>query len=611
MYVVFPQMQKIVLCGTEKINLIEQILTDYEEKIDNLNRKSEEFENKIKDMDLKLQDFNIADLLKSNTLNIEGGEGEEGGNQLILNLVSNLEKKFNAKSKTTDDRLNKLEETNYRLVRDTQNLKNFQDGTKRSINNLKKADEEIIENMKLIQNKIVEISPDMSKQFDSLKIPQKEKKEKEEKDESSKVEEKERKNSNLSVSKTEPQIDLENNEKIKEIMKRLFDIEKSVKILPKEIGAEQIKSDISALKSGIGNCARLQDLKEAKEKEDDMQKQINFLKEQFDDFTSNTTDHEDLQNVKRKLEFLNSKTHEWETTQQELLIKFNQTTKANSQFTGSDKYLEVQKFEDFKVQIIKEFSSVNDNFTHLRRLVDNILEALKNKPSYRDIKALEEELTVKFEELKLATTKKFAEKIETTKNFKYLDHQIKHILEVYIKRENKSENWLIAKKSLNPNLCASCESYIGDLKDNNDYQPWNKYPLKDPNDKGYRFGNGFSKMLQMIQVDENEKKNTGMVTLQNTNEPNKKKLEKIDGNTKSGFNSGYIKTENNKILPKIKANNTANNFGKNINNIGNRNMAENNFKQENYGEQIDINDGAEEEEDEKPAITKIVKVHKD
>ena len=375
MYVVFPQMQKIVLCGTEKINLIEQILTDYEEKIDNLNRKSEEFENKLKDMDLKLQDFNIADLLKSNTLNIEGGEGEEGGNQLILNLVSNLEKKFNAKSKTTDDRLNKLEETNYRLVRDTQNLKNFQDGTKRSINNLKKADEEIIENMKLIQNKIVEISPDMSKQFDSLKIPQK--KEKEEKDESSKVEEKERKNSNLSVSKTEPQIDLENNEKIKEIMKRLFDIEKSVKILPKEIGAEQIKLDISALKSGKGNCSRLQDLKEAKEKEDDMQKQINFLKEQFDDFNSNTTCHEDLQNVKRKLEFVNSKTHEWEKVQQELLIKSNQTTNANSQFTGRDKYLEVQKFEDFKVQIIKEFSSVNDNFTHLRRFVDNILESLK------------------------------------------------------------------------------------------------------------------------------------------------------------------------------------------------------------------------------------------
>ena len=83
MYVGLPQMQKIVLCGKEKINLIEQIITDYEEKIDNPNRKSEEFENKLKDIDLKLQDFNIADILKSNTVNIEGREGEGGGNNLV------------------------------------------------------------------------------------------------------------------------------------------------------------------------------------------------------------------------------------------------------------------------------------------------------------------------------------------------------------------------------------------------------------------------------------------------------------------------------------------------------------------------------------------------
>ena len=29
--------------------------------------------------------------------------------------------------------------------------------------------------------------------------------------------------------------------------------------------------------------------------------------------------------------------------------------------------------------------------------------------------------------------------------------------------------------------------------------------MRDPNDKLYRMGNGFSKMLQMIQIDENEK----------------------------------------------------------------------------------------------------------
>ena len=627
MFNVIPQMQKIVLCGTEKIDLIQQIISEYEEKIEYLNRKNEEIDTRLKDMDIKIQDFNIADLLKSNSVGGvgDGGEGE-GNNNLVLNLISNLEKKFNVKSNSTDGRLNKLEETNFKLIKDTQNLKNSQDGNKRTLSILKQANEDIISNMKKIEKKLIETIPDMAKKFESqMKVIQKEKVEKEEKEESSRIEERERKNSMLSMSKSEPQIDLENNEKIKEIMKRLTDIEKSIKILPIQIGAEQIKSDISALKSGIGNCAQAQDLKEAREKEDDMQKQINFLKDQFEDFTSNTADHEDLQNVKRKLELLNSKSHENETIQQDILNKINQSSNNRTQFSGSDKYLEVIKYEDFKAQIIKEFSSVNDNFTHLRRLVDNILDSLKNKPSYRDIKVLEEELTAKLEELKVASAKKFAEKIESTKNFKYLDQQIRHIMQVYIKKENKTDNWLLAKKPLNANLCASCEAYIGDLKDNNNYQPWNKYPLRDPNDKVYRLGNGFSKMLQMIQVDENDKKNTGMVTQQNTNNElnlsNKlMKLEKVDGNVNTGVNIGSIKTESNnvgvnnhKILPKIKGNNTVSNFSKNNNTTSNakKNLTGNNFTQENGGEQIDINDGTDEEEEEKPKITKIIRVNKD
>ena len=113
---VIPQMQKILLCSTEKIEIMEQIIPDYEEKIDFLNQKNEEFDNKLKDMDIKIQDFNIADLLKSN-IGGGSGEGEEGNNNLMLNLISNLEKKFNAKSQTTDGRLNKLEETNFKLLK--------------------------------------------------------------------------------------------------------------------------------------------------------------------------------------------------------------------------------------------------------------------------------------------------------------------------------------------------------------------------------------------------------------------------------------------------------------------------------------------------------------
>ena len=138
--------------------------------------------------------------------------------------------------------------------------------------------------------------------------------------------------------------------------------------------------------------------------------------------------------------------------------------------------------------------------------------------SDKDIKALEEDLLTKMEDFKVSSCKKFAERVETIKNIKYLDQQIKHIINIYIKKNDKAENWLLAKKPLNANLCASCESYIGDLKDNNMYVPWNKYPMRDPNDKLYKYGSGFSKMLQMIQVDENDKKVSSSIPLQTMTE---------------------------------------------------------------------------------------------
>jgi hypothetical protein len=101
------------------------------------------------------------------------------------------------------------------------------------------------------------------------------------------------------------------------------------------------------------------------------------------------------------------------------------------------------------------------------------------------MKNLEEILLSKVEELKINSHRKFAEKNDTQKNIKYLDTQIKYIIDVYIKKMEKGDNWLLAKKPINGYNCASCEAYIGDLHDNNQYVPWNKYPNRE-NEKGYR-----------------------------------------------------------------------------------------------------------------------------
>ena len=584
-----------------------------------LDKASEDIEKRISEINSKTQDLNMAEILKSNAAAFEG---EEGQNALAINLISKLENKLNTRIKATEDRLNKLEESNFKMVKDIQNIKNAQDLSKRNINTLKQSNENLITNIKNMEMRITKVVPKIEQKIEETeKIIKKETKDIE-KTPTKEDKEKEKNDSVLNTSKTpEPQIDLDNNEKFKEIVSRISDIERAVKILPNQLGIEQIKLDISALKSGIRNFALVNDLKESKEKEEDIQKQLNFLKEQFEDFISNNADHEDLQNVKRKMELLNSKVHELDENYQLLSNKLNINSKNKTSVTSNDKYLETQIFDNFKSQIIKEFSSVNDNFTHLRRLVDNILESLKNKPSYRDIKALEEELNLKYEELKVASNKKFAERIETTKNFKYLDTQIKNILQIYIKKEKRSENWLLAKKPIT-NLCASCEAYIGELKDNNSYQPWNKYPLKDPGDKAYRLGNGFSKMLQMAQLDENDKKNAGMATQQNNHEFNigskLLKLDKVESNLNNNVNLGQIKTDlnnNNKSLPKIKGNNTMTNFTKKNNNtvenVGKSKKGNNLLKEIETSEQLDMKNYSDDDEDRQPKIMKITKINKE
>ena len=631
-YKIIPEMQKSFYLQKGKIQAFDDFLSKFGDRIDDIESKLDDFEKKINDINTNTtpQEINMAELLKSN--DIAGDvEGEEN-NKVVLNLITKLESKINNKMKMNDERLSKIEQNNFKSQKEIQNIKNAQDLNKRNINMLKQSNENMVTNLRILESKIKNKGPELEQKL--IEIEQKESKiikkeiEKEKEKEnvlildSPKKEEKERKDSYISESrKSEPQIDLENNEKIKEIISKISDLEISVKKIPNQLGIEQIKLDVNTLKSAIRNFALINDLKESKEKEEDIQKQLNFLKEQFEDFISNNADHEDLQNIKRKMELLNSKVHESEENYQLLSNRLNIDTKNKTNVTSTDKYLETIIFDNFKSQIIKEFSSVNDNFTHLRRLVDNILESLKNKPSYRDIKALEEEIMLKYEELKVASNKKFAERIETTKNFKYLDTQIKNILQIYIKKEKRSENWILAKKPIT-NLCASCEAYIGELKDNNSYQPWNKYPLKDQNDKVYRLGNGFSKMLQMVQLDENDKKNIGMASQLNNNEFNigskLLKLDKVDTNLPNDINYGQIKTELNnkeKSLPKIKGNNTMTNFTKKNNNtVENvpKGKKGNNFLKEiDTSEQLDVKNFSDDDEEKQPKILKITKINKD
>ena len=147
-----------------------------------------------------------------------------------------------------------------------------------------------------------------------------------------------------------------------------------------------------------------------------------------------------------------------------------------------------------KIEQILEVESENYKFTQ------HIEGRLKFFVTQGDLKTMEQCLMNMIDELKNNFARKYMEKTEILKNFKFLEIQIKTLYDSNPGMIKEGDNWLLAKKPMNNYLCASCEAYLGDLKNNkNVYLPWNKIPPHE--NKKYRMGNGFSRMLELVNTD--------------------------------------------------------------------------------------------------------------
>ena len=170
-------------------------------------------------------------------------------------------------------------------------------------------------------------------------------------------------------------------------------------------------------------------------------------------------------------------------------------------------YLTKDDFDNYMKSRDEDINKLKKEMQKAKDYIAQMMASLKKKVDTVDLTNTKGVLNEKIEELARACNLKFADKNECLKNFKHIEEQLKKILFILQKRNEPNsegnENWLIAKKPINGYSCAACESFIGEL--NNDvkkYVPWNRLPIKDSGDN-YRMGIGYSKMLQMINFDNN------------------------------------------------------------------------------------------------------------
>ena len=162
-------------------------------------------------------------------------------------------------------------------------------------------------------------------------------------------------------------------------------------------------------------------------------------------------------------------------------------------------YMTKDLFKEEKNKLLKKIEKTleieGENYMFIKKLE----EKLKFSVSENDLRNMEQCFINLLEELKAFFNKKYLEKNEAQKTFKYIELQLKQIIETGNFSNKDGENWLLAKKPMNSYVCASCETYLGELKSKNIFLPWNKIPSRE--EKKYRMGHGFSKMLQLLNAD--------------------------------------------------------------------------------------------------------------
>ena len=594
----------------DKTKTLNDILEEIKSNINNLtveltetNTNVKKIQDDLETLNVKVSDFNVYDIFKE----VESSGVNMGDIDLSKILIQNLEKKVFDKFKIQEEKIRKDEEDLLKFKSEITNMKNLTNMENRSINTLKERFSKIenenenykteqIEKINKIKNDIESINDKsytnnknleskiknfndqfqtILKQIDELK---------ENKKETESIEKKQKKEDEYIVTSTskaveKPYVELDEYQEFKEtVIKKYYNLDKKYQSLNSNIKPEDLLREINEIKIKVLNK------KPTEQEFYDTNIQVERLSELFDSIKSDVNMlQSDLK--KTKDNFINaSKKYEV------LIMKAISQSKSNEEtdeFKNTNKQAILQKFDDYvEITIFNEFikeqtkfsDKLKKDFDNYKKFYDEIIETLKKAASVQDLKNLEEYFVDLLDELKDKSNKLFTRRSDVNKNFKSIELQIRQLYECISKKDEHSDKWMLAKKPIGGFSCASCENYIGDLKENNEKILWNQFPERKMMENkleinANRIGNGFSRILNLVNIthelkndnlfnsdvikpdygsskNEKEKENTI-----NNNEDTPTKNNLIMSSTISNYNKNVKKHLNKEILT---LNNTTN-----------------------------------------------------
>ena len=508
----FDKFEKNLIELTKKVNNLNETDQHKEqnEKYDKLIKKQDEkiekLENDINYLNQKIKEMNIIQVEYSND-NKDESEDDKNKNAQIMKMLTKKIDLMENKSKKNDEDI-------FKLKKDLTGINNLLSSDKNSYNEFSN---EINKNY----NKFIVA---VNKDINSLKDLMSEKDEKIKNDLTNKFE-KENNNIKKMVDELKNNINtyiedniIDNivksskfNEKLNILKKDLKDLmkqnitetEKNIKSLINSLGIENIKKQISSIQENLSEKLIKADLDYIDLKFKDIENRFTSQSLRLDELEKDLIECNNTCNKSVKmLEYLSG--HVIQNDEPEKKIEQKEEINKKNIFTLEEKDLQffVNK-DEFNQEIKKLYAKIeqillveSENY----KFIQYVESRLKYFVTQKDFKLMEKCLINMLEELKINFARKYMEKSEILKNIKLLELQLKNFQDSNPGLIKEGDNWLLAKKPMNNYLCASCEAYIGELKNKNNYLAWNKIPPHDINTK-YRMGNGFSRMLELVNTD--------------------------------------------------------------------------------------------------------------
>lgn len=162
--------------------------------------------------------------------------------------------------------------------------------------------------------------------------------------------------------------------------------------------------------------------------------------------------------------------------------------------------------DDFNA-LAQKVAELEDALNHLRNEFAKWMKEMQDSLNQKaDFSQVDKSMQDRLNDIVKALNKQYADRAETRKALKIHEKQFQNLYNLIMSKGGQGENEedaMFSKKPLGGLSCASCEKGLIDMYGKRvEFMPWNKLPFRDPAERIARVGQGFSKMLSMINPDQ-------------------------------------------------------------------------------------------------------------